>query len=248
MLKASGPSLLVRGTGGFALLGCRIAVMITALQIVVRMLVTALFGAVIGLERERHNQPAGLRTHIILAIGSALAMCVSIDLAMQFRPLAPNGDPARLAAQVLSGIGFLGAGAILRYGTNVRGLTTAASLWTIAVVGLAVGAGHYLPALAATALLWSVLRVLDIVEKRYMDHLIPKTITVRARDRYGMVDDVKEVIQSFNSDVKTMSLSKNLEQHEIEIEAVTKIPGGETVDKVFFALSSIKDVTSVEVQ
>ncbi|MCC6450927.1 MAG: MgtC/SapB family protein [Candidatus Aureabacteria bacterium] len=222
--------------------------MLTPLDIVVRMLASALFGGVVGFERERHNQPAGLRTHVILSIGSCLAMCVSINLAMQFRSLVPNGDPARLAAQVLSGIGFLGAGAILRYGTNVRGLTTAASLWTIAVVGLAAGAGHFIPALVATALLFAVLQVLDRLEKRYMGNLVPKIITVRAKDRYGVVDEVKNVVQGFHSTLKTMSLSKNLERHEIEIEAVASIPAGETMDKVFFSLSSIKDVTSVEVQ
>ena len=81
-------------------------------------------------------------------------MTLSINLAIQFRPLVPNGDPARLAAQVISGIGFLGAGAILRYGPNIKGLTTAASLWTMAVVGLAVGAGHYLSGVAATSSFW----------------------------------------------------------------------------------------------
>ena len=222
--------------------------MITTWQIVIRMLVTAVLGGIVGLERERHSQPAGLRTHIILAIGSTLAMCVSINLAIQFRSYAPNGDPARLAAQVLSGIGFLGAGAILRYGTNVRGLTTAASLWTIAVVGLAVGAGHYIPAIAATVLLFGVLQALDILEKKYLGHLVPKTITIKAKDRYGLVDELKGILQSFNTEVKTMSFAKDLEAHEIEIEAVTKIPGKESIDKIFFALSSIKDVRTVEVQ
>lgn len=222
--------------------------MLTTFQIVIRMLMAAVLGGVVGFERERHNQPAGLRTHIILTIGSALAMCVSINLATQFRPFAPNGDPARLAAQVLSGIGFLGAGAILRYGTNVRGLTTAASLWTIAVVGLAVGAGHYAAAAVATVLLFSVLQVLDLLEKKYMSQLVPKTITIKAKDRVGLVDEVKATLQSFNTDVKTMSFAKNLEAHELEIEAVTKLPGRDSVDKIFFALSAIKDVRTVEVQ
>ena len=107
-------------------------------EILIRLGLAALLGMIVGFERERQNQPAGLRTHAILAIGSCLAMTVSINLAVQFVPYVPNGDPARLAAQVISGIGFLGAGAILRYGTNVKGLTTATSLWTVAIVGLAV--------------------------------------------------------------------------------------------------------------
>ncbi|HQF69381.1 MAG TPA: MgtC/SapB family protein, partial [Anaerolineaceae bacterium] len=85
-------------------------------EILIRLGLAALLGMMVGYERERQNQPAGLRTHVILAVGSCLAMTVSIDLAIQFYPHAPNGDPARLAAQVISGIGFLGAGAILRYG------------------------------------------------------------------------------------------------------------------------------------
>ncbi len=117
--------------------------MITEQEIVIRLAIASVLGMIVGFERERQNQPAGLRTHTILAIGSCLAMTISINLAMQFTPLVPNGDPARLAAQVVSGIGFLGAGAILRYGTSVKGLTTATSLWTTAMVGLAIGAGHF---------------------------------------------------------------------------------------------------------
>ncbi len=110
--------------------------MISDQEIVIRVLIAAIIGALVGFERERQGQPAGLRTHIILVVGAALTMTLSINLAIQFRPYVPNGDPARLAAQVLSGIGFLGAGAILRYGPNIKGLTTATSLWTLAVVGL----------------------------------------------------------------------------------------------------------------
>ncbi len=88
--------------------------MITDTDIVLRLLVAAVLGGLVGYERERNNQPAGLRTHIILVVGAALAMVLSVNLAMQFKPLVPNGDPARLAAQVISGIGFLGVGAIIR--------------------------------------------------------------------------------------------------------------------------------------
>ena len=120
--------------------------MIGEWDILIRLLIAAGLGAVVGFERERSQQPAGLRTHIILVVGSTLAMTLSVNLAIQFQPLVPNGDPARLAAQVISGIGFLGAGAIFRYGVSIKGLTTATSLWTMAVVGLVVGAGHYLAA------------------------------------------------------------------------------------------------------
>ncbi|HNW35138.1 MAG TPA: MgtC/SapB family protein, partial [Candidatus Ozemobacteraceae bacterium] len=94
--------------------------MLTEYDIIFRLIFSAFLGGLIGLEREKHSQPAGLRTHIILAIGSSIAMCISINLSMQFHTTATNGDPERLAAQVISGIGFLGAGAIFRYGTGVK--------------------------------------------------------------------------------------------------------------------------------
>jgi len=140
--------------------------MIQDSEIVIRLLLSAFLGMIIGFERERQNQPAGLRTHTILAIGSCLAMTMSINLAMQFKPVV-SGDPARLACTGdRRGLGFLGAGAILRYGTTVKGLTTATSLWTMAIVGLAVGAGHYFAAIAATSALLLVLTLLNLLEKR----------------------------------------------------------------------------------
>ena len=117
--------------------------MVADYEIILRLLVAAGLGALVGFERELQNQPAGLRTHIVVVMGASLAMSLSIHLAMQFREFAPNGDPARLAAQVISGIGFLGAGAILRFGASVKGLTTAASLWTMAIVGLVVAAAGF---------------------------------------------------------------------------------------------------------
>ncbi len=165
--------------------------MIPEYEIILRLGIAAVLGAVVGYERERHNQPAGLRTHMILVVGSALAMTLSINLAMQFRPDVPNGDPARLAAQVLSGIGFLGAGAILRLGTNVRGLTTATSLWSMAVVGLSVGAGYYLVALAATALLILALSALDVVEKHLIHSTIIFPVQVVAGDEVDMLPTLR---------------------------------------------------------
>jgi len=99
-----------------------------------RLAVSMLLGGAIGFERERDSQPAGLRTHMILILGSCLAMILSINIGIK------NGtDPTRMAAQVISGVGFLGAGAILRSGFNVKGLTTATTVWTTAIIGLAVG-------------------------------------------------------------------------------------------------------------
>jgi putative Mg2+ transporter-C (MgtC) family protein len=111
-----------------------------------RLALAALLGGVVGAERELADQPAGLRTHMLLTIGACLFTLVS---AYGFGGPA---DPSRLAAQIVTGIGFLGGGAILRHGLNVRGLTTAASIWATASLGVAVGAGRYLLAAGATVL------------------------------------------------------------------------------------------------
>ncbi len=117
--------------------------------IVFRLLLAVVFGGLIGLERESHGRPAGFRTHILVSLGSTLVMLIS---AYGLESISTNYDPGRIAAQVISGIGFLGAGTILREGASIRGLTTAASLWAVAGIGLAVGIGMYFPAAVATIL------------------------------------------------------------------------------------------------
>ncbi|WP_457600504.1 MgtC/SapB family protein [Hydrogenivirga sp.] len=132
-----------------------------------RIVLAMLFGAVIGLERERRRQPAGFRTHAVLAVGSALLSIVSVYIPSVYGT-GVNVDPSRIASQVVSGIGFLGAGAILRMGVSVKGLTTAASLWTTAGIGLAVGAGMYALSAFSTLVLLIVLSLMSKVEKEFL--------------------------------------------------------------------------------
>ena len=106
-------------------------------EILARLLISTVLGGIIGIEREASNRPAGFRTHILVSVGSTLIMLVSMYAIPQ------PADRARIAAQVVSGIGFLGAGTILRTGNHIRGLTTAASLWVCAGIGLAIGSGYY---------------------------------------------------------------------------------------------------------
>lgn len=126
------------------------------LEMLMRLFVATLCGGLIGLEREIHGKVAGLRTHALVSLGSALIMLVSVDMFAAYRGMA-SVDPTRIAAQVVSGIGFLGAGAIIRFPTGITGLTTAASLWVVSAIGLASGAGFFRPALATTILVLVVL-------------------------------------------------------------------------------------------
>jgi putative Mg2+ transporter-C (MgtC) family protein len=133
----------------------------TSLELMLRLLLAAGLGAAIGVEREIRQKPAGLRTNILIALGSALFVAVSIAFAHA------GGTPDRIAAQVVTGIGFLGGGAILRSGTSVHGMTTAATIWVNAAVGMAAGAGLYAIAIAATTLALVVLAVLPPLESYF---------------------------------------------------------------------------------
>ncbi len=133
------------------------AVRITA-TVIIQMLLTVLFSGFIGYEREHSHRPAGFRTHILVAVGSTLIMSTSFFLTEVYPEM--KIDVTRMAAQVVSGIGFLGAGTIIRDGFNVKGLTTAASLWAVSCIGLAIGARFYIGAFIATIVIYLTLNVL----------------------------------------------------------------------------------------
>jgi putative Mg2+ transporter-C (MgtC) family protein len=135
-----------------------------------RVLLAAGLGAAIGIEREIHRKPAGLRTNILIAVGSALFTTMSIQIASAYA----TGSADRVAAQIVTGVGFLGAGAIMRSGGNIHGMTTAATIWVNAGVGMAVGTGEYAMATIATFLTLAVLAVLGPIE-RYFERRHPPT-------------------------------------------------------------------------
>jgi putative Mg2+ transporter-C (MgtC) family protein len=130
-------------------------------DVFLRLLLAAALGGAIGLEREYRHKPAGLRTNMLIALGSALFSVMSIDLG------AAAGSPDRIAAQVVTGIGFLGAGAILRSGENVHGLTTAATIWVNAAIGMAAGLGAYAVATVGAAITLVVLAFLPVMEQLF---------------------------------------------------------------------------------
>jgi putative Mg2+ transporter-C (MgtC) family protein len=146
-------------------------------HVLLRLAVAAVLGGAIGMERELRERQAGLRTHLLVSVGSALFTLVS---AYGFREFLVNGgsvvraDPTRIAAQIVSGIGFLGAGAIIRQGLSVKGLTTAATLWLVAAIGMASGAGYYSAALIATFGALFTLGPLRIVAYRFIRRYRPE--------------------------------------------------------------------------
>ena len=137
------------------------------LDMLVKILVAALLGAMVGFERDKHGRAAGLRTHLLVSMGAAVFMVISAQVAKQSQLAGFFADPGRIAAQIVTGIGFLGAGVILKSGNHVRGLTTAACLWTAAGIGMAAGGGFYVLATMTTGVALLGLVALKAFERGY---------------------------------------------------------------------------------
>ncbi len=164
-------------------------------EITLRIIAAAFFGGLIGLERDIHGRAAGLRTHLLVSVGAALFTIISLYIASNAPESLPDfanvSDPGRIAAQIVTGIGFLGAGAIIKEGFTVRGLTTAASLWIVAAIGMAVGAGFYLIALLTTVVALIALVVLNYFEKFFSKNLYRTLSIVCAADT-----DISKIIRN----------------------------------------------------
>jgi len=173
-----------------------------------RLALAAVFGSVVGLERERLLWAAGLRTHMLVCTGSCLIMLVS---AFGFKDVQGTPgvvlDPSRIAAQVVSGIGFLGAGTILLKGEVVKGLTTAASLWAVAAIGLSVGSGLYVPALAATVLVVGILAGVKPFEERWRDRQRGHTLRLTVRRGSMSVESLHALTGDYASRIRQFVLA-----------------------------------------
>jgi putative Mg2+ transporter-C (MgtC) family protein len=217
------------------------------LDLAARMLIAAILGAAIGFEREIHDHPAGMRTHLLVALGSAIFTELSIFGFGASAGQSGNGpvDPTRIAAQVVSGIGFLGAGAILKYGTSIRGLTTAASLWATAAVGLAVGAGSWIVGIVGAAIVIFSLWPLNIVIAR----LRPQgSHEVRIRLRAGRLDVLGEVTRRLAArrvDIGEIT-SQRHGKGNYEIEIRLRLPAAVRHEDIVAEIGALPDVEILE--
>lgn len=195
------------------------------LEIIGKTLLACLLGGLIGYEREALNRPAGFRTHILVCVGSALTMITS-EYIYEVYQGGTNLDPARLGAQVISGIGFLGAGTIIREGINVKGLTTAASLWAVACVGLAAGIGFYSGAIIATCIILFSLISFKKIEDGITKRKRQETLFVKLKETAELSNMVGSVSAYFSG--KSIVLKNISFQEEGEdgilIKFVIKMP------------------------
>jgi len=216
------------------------------LQMILRLCLASLLGGVVGIERGSGDRPAGLRTHILVSAGSALLMLVS---AYAFQDWAGNHDPGRIAAQVVSGIGFLGAGTILHEGFNVRGLTTAASLWMVAAIGLACGAGMYIIAIVATVIMLITLITFHELEKRFYTNVKTERryIKFTVRKNEDGVTRVLDYLQKNGVKSRTLNIKEDFTHNTITVELYLKMQQDGDIDKVVAGINDLNPVTAVEI-
>jgi putative Mg2+ transporter-C (MgtC) family protein len=192
----------------------------TLSEIVIRLLVAFGAGFLVGWEREAHGRPAGLRTNILACVASATAMCLS-ELLMHETSAASiaggiRADPARLGAGVLTGIGFLGAGTIIRHEQFIRGVTTAATLWLITILGLAFGSGHFALGTMGLALALPTLHLLPMLERRIAGNWYG-TLTITGDLDALRQTEIQRLLQDHEVTVRTVQLIKDLEQRRMTL-------------------------------
>jgi putative Mg2+ transporter-C (MgtC) family protein len=217
-------------------------------EIILRLVAAAVLGAAVGLEREVHGRPAGIRTYLLLSLGSALIMVVSEYLVVEYEPKmlgeALRVDPARIAAQAVTGIGFLGAGVIIRYKDTIRGLTTAACVWVVCAVGLAVGAGFYLFSAVVTSLTIVSLLGLKAFEQRLKKDWY-KEITVVSDDMPGQFRRIQDLLDSHGYEVVNFGWKKDLEKKEATANLLLRVRAVQLEREVLqeiFELAGVKRV------
>lgn len=222
-------------------------------EIVFRLILAAVLGGIVGMERGSGDRPAGFRTHILVCAGSALIMLVSMYGFEGFDKVPfeypKNRDSARIAAQVVSGIGFLGAGTILHEGITVRGLTTAASLWMISAIGLATGAGMYFVGVAATIITFITLTTFHSVEKRFAvanSKSDKKYLRVVALNSPGIVARVAAFLARNNVTVKTINVQNSSLNNTVVLELYLKFNKELELGMIMDGLQQIEGIKSIE--
>ncbi|MWC30692.1 MgtC/SapB family protein [Paenibacillus sp. MMS18-CY102] len=214
-------------------------------HMLLRLGLALLLGGLIGFEREQSNHAAGLRTNTLVCLGSCLLMMLSMygfgDFADQ-----PNVrlDPARLAAQVITGIGFLGAGTILFTGKSITGLTTAASLWVVSAIGLAVGAGFYVAALASTVSVFFILWAMNKLEKRFLKGKKEQLLRIHADDRSVLLQAMNTILQDRDIIVRKIIVNDQNEVHDgrVTVQMYVTLPKQQSI---LLLVNEINDVNGV---
>ncbi len=212
-----------------------------------RLSLSFLAGGLIGLEREHSRQPAGLRTHMLVCVGSTLIILVS---EFGFADVLQGGkmslDPSRIAAQVVSGIGFLGACAVLKIGNSVKGLTTAASIWVTAAVGLAIGAGLIAPAAVTIAFMLVALILFERLERRFFPSQQIKTISLYFGSSSIDAQEILGVTKRFGIRVQTINVIQEIIKNRVQVDLLVTFPSTIDISKFYEDLRLLSNIYKIK--
>ena len=213
---------------------------------IVRLIISFLLGAIVGTERQMRRREAGLRTFTLICLGSTMAMMISIWIP-QIYPNFLNGDPGRIAAQVLTGIGCLGAGAIIQSRGSVYGLTTAACIWVVAVIGLAVGAGMFTAAIIVTALTVTILISLERFEKRMLLDGVNKILVIVCSTAEPDLKRMRKTLEEQNVYVMSNSYELNYETNTAVLTYKVNVKPRSSYTSLFTAIRKNSYITQIKI-
>ena len=211
------------------------------IDMMLRLFIAAILSGLIGYEREVHGRLAGFRTHILVGVGSTLIMLTSMYIFDIYSDRA-TPDPGRIAAQVVSGIGFLGAGTIIRFKASVRGLTTAASLWTVAGLGLAVGAGLFIPATFTTILVLAALFFLNRVERGMIRRDWYKSLEIDTKAGASQLQEIRSLLSEYDVEIKDFDVKKSSSSEDLIIKISVKLLTNEYDNEIIAKLRDLDGV------
>lgn len=219
--------------------------LITPYTVMLRLSLSFLLGAVIGIERQLRRREAGMRTFTLICMGSTAAMLISIWIPQTY-PNLLNGDPGRVAAQVLTGIGFLGAGAIIQSKGSVHGLTTAACIWVAAVIGLGVGAGMYLAASVMTAFALLILVSLERLERKMFLDGVNKILTISCSSASPDLKTIRQILEQRNIFIVSISYDYNYDSDTTIISYKVNVKSKSSYTGLFNELRQLGYVNQIK--
>ncbi len=211
---------------------------------VFKLVLSLMLGCCVGFERKRRGQIAGVRTFALISMGATLAMLLSIYVPQEYLGLK-NGDPGRIAAQVVTGIGFLGAGAIIQMKGSVRGLTTAAGIWMVAAIGMAVGVGMYMLSIAATALIIVVLVVVERWEHHISAGVESRIIRIRLSGIAEDIDGYREVLRRHHVHLSNVYVEYDYVEPLTRLNLVVLVKERTDYLKLFADLRQVKPTLAI---
>lgn len=211
---------------------------------VFKLCLSLILGSCVGVERKRKGQIAGIRTFALISMGATLAMLLSIYVPQEYLGLK-NGDPGRIAAQVITGIGFLGAGAIIQMKGSVRGLTTAAGIWMVATIGMAVGVGMYMVSVIATVLILVILVLLEQLEHRIHVGWETRIIRIRTQDIVTDMSAYRRTLADFHINLVNVFVEYDYEDSITRINLVVLAKETTDVIAVFNALRALNRTQAI---